>query len=973
MRHNAIVLRGFTISTVLSVLIATPVFGIGKSKQASNKSLKQTFQTEIGKEGGYRPNMVVVKFKGGRNFGAQLSSTGIASVDEVMKIHQIYELERVYKGRPIPLNLKSSVSIRSIYYAYFEGDESPVSVARALNEHPLVEYAEPLYFHYLDETPDDPQFSQQNFFNIIHAPEAWDVVKGEQGNVVVAIVDGGTDIDHPDIAANLWTNPGEIPSNGIDDDNNGFVDDVNGWNFANSSNDPSGLAATPENADHGTHTAGIACAVTNNGVGVAGTSWNATLMPINAGNPTKDLVVEFGFEGVIYAASNGADIISLSWGGPIATSFGQDAIKFATDLGVAVVASAGNDNNALQSYPASFPKVINVAATDALDQKANFSNFGSTVDMAAPGVQIRSTINNAGYAFLSGTSFSTPMTAGVIALVKTLHPQWLGLQAAEQVRVTADNIDAVNPDFAGLLGRGRLNAFRAVSETTPSIRISDVSFIDQNGNGIIQAGESIEVLVTFMNYLAPASNVNLTLTENDPFMTLTSANASITSLGTLEETTPPVSFSFNVSPVAPNGRSLNFLLEITDGTYQDTDRFSLLVEPLFGTVAINNVDVSLNNVGRIGFATLETDPQSGGIGFKFNNGPNLLFEGAIIAGTGPNRISNAARGLRAGDRALYNRDFSGAEGGDFKINTPGILTDQESFAIFEDDRSNTPMNLRITQESFAETEPPNDDFVLLRYTIENQGQTALENFYFGFFFDWDIDEANPDNVFSNLANYDIARKLGYVSFSTTFVGASVVSSDGNISYRALDNNDPGPDFAVNDGFTDEEKWQAISSGLQVTRKGPADVSHVIATGPFTIEPNDFIQLGFALLAGEGLADLRANADAAQALWDGVITAIEEPVPVLPTEFSLKQNFPNPFNPTTFIRYEIAKDSEVELTIYNLLGQKIRTLVNERQNAGFYSIQWEGKNEAGMPVSSGVYLYRLKAGDFTVSREMVLLR
>ncbi|MFQ6113820.1 MAG: T9SS type A sorting domain-containing protein, partial [bacterium] len=544
----------------------------------------------------------------------------------------------------------------------------------------------------------------------------------------------------------------------------------------------------------------------------------------------------------------------------------------------------------------------------------------------------------------------------------------------EQVRVTADNIDVVNPSFTGMLGKGRVNARRAVSETTPSIRISNVSFIDENGNGIIQRGESIEVLVTLINYLAPASNVNLTLTENDPFMTLTNASASISSLGTLEETTTPISFSFNVSSVAPNGRSLNFLLEISDGNYQDTDRFSLLVEPLFGTVAINNVDVSLNNVGRIGFATLETDPQSGGIGFKFKNGPNLLFEGAVIAGTGPDRISNAARSRRLGDNLLFDRDFSGDEGGDFQINTPGVLTDQESFAAFRDDRSNTRMNIRITQESFAVTQDPNDDFILLRYTIENQGVSALENFHFGFYFDWDIDEANSDNVFSNLANYDRTRKLGYVSFSTTFVGASVVSSDGDVSYRAIDNNDPVAFNLNSDGFSDEEKWQAISGGTQVTRKGPADVSHVIASGPFTIAPSDFVQLGFALLAGEGLTDLQANADAAKDLWEALfVTAVEDEVPGIPTQFALQQNYPNPFNPTTFIRYEIAKDGEVELTIYNSLGQKVRTLVNARQNAGFYSTQWDGTNQAGMPVSSGVYLYRLKAGDFTESRKMVLLR
>src|SRR5262249_41755021 len=154
----------------------------------------------------------------------------------------------------------------------------------------------PWWQYPLCATPNDPSYVfQANYFNSMKFPASWDIAKGSQGQAIVALVDGGTQWLHPDLQANVWTNPGEIPGNGIDDDHNGFIDDVHGWNFANDSNDPTGLPATPTNGAHGTHTAGIACAVTDNGAGVAGTSWNAKLMPINASSPSNDNIIAFGY------------------------------------------------------------------------------------------------------------------------------------------------------------------------------------------------------------------------------------------------------------------------------------------------------------------------------------------------------------------------------------------------------------------------------------------------------------------------------------------------------------------------------------------------------------------------------------------------------------------------------------------------------------------------------------------------------
>ncbi|MFQ5752120.1 MAG: S8 family serine peptidase, partial [bacterium] len=940
------------------------------------------------------------KFKNDNGFGQQITTTSMASFNKLMTLYNITKLERVIRDHQYLRNRKASAYIGSFYFGTFTGSLSPANVAKALSQDASVEYAEPLYFYHIYETPDDPIFSEQTFYNVIKLPQAWDIVKGEQGKVVIAIVDGGTDMDHPDIEANLWVNEDEIPDNGLDDDDNGFVDDVHGWNFANDSNDPTGLSNTPSNADHGTQTAGIACAVTNNNLGVAGASWNATLMPINVSSATVDQRLTGTLSGVLYAALNGADVINMSFGrseregGP--SRFEQDLLKFVSDsLNVALVAAAGNDRSTEPHYPSAYKNVLSVGATTNGDTLTTFSNYGRTVDIFAPGINIWSTIDGGSYAPReipfptpsSGTSFSCPHAVGVAALDKTQHPQWLGIQVLEQIRVTADNIDQQNPVQAGigLLGSGRVNAFRAVTDTTlPSLRISNVSFTDGNGDGIIQPGETVNVAVSLFNYLAPASNVNLTLATDDQFITVTKANATIPTIAPLTESTSPASFTFNVASNTPSAHPIPFDVDITSGNYQGREYFSLTVLPVFGTTHINNVAVTVTNIGRIGFASPETDPQSGGIGFKFKNGPNLLFEGAIMAGTSQFKLSNAARSRLVGNDIFFDKDFAPTTGGDLKINTPGLFTDQESKAIFND--SNNPgnkLNIQITQETFAKNTPPNDDFILLRYTIENQGSTTLNNFHFGFFFDWDIDADNPDNVNKNSAGYNAKRKLGYVSYLSRYVGMSVLTED-TVSYRAIYNDQNHPSntsWGLYDGFTDAEKWEAISGGVQFTSATSGDVSHVIATGPHAIEPDRTIQLGFALLAGTGLTDLWANADSAKVLWDGLFTTAirDEKGPLIPTEFALQQNFPNPFNASTRILYELAQTSEVTLKIFNLMGQEVRNFQFLHQPAGRYSVDWNGQNRAGKPVASGVYLYVLEARPdaggkkFKQSKKMILLQ
>ncbi len=958
---------------VLCLAMATITFAAGKGA-FSGRPVQQNSAI-------YAPGVVVVRFAGGQHAGEGSAAPGNTALAAILQAQGIHHLQPVL---PVEQQRRQSqaVPIANIYFAYFNHSAAPEQVAAALRRSPEVVYAEPKQIHQIAATPNDPLYLNQPFFNVVRARQAWDTVRGEQGNVVIAIVDGGTDIDHPDLAANLWRNPGEIANNGVDDDRNGFTDDVHGWNFANNSPDPTGLASTPSNADHGTHTAGIAAAVTNNNTGVAGMSWNARLMPICAGDPEADRYITFGFEGVLYAANNGADIISLSWGGYGNSAFEQDVIDYVTDLGVAVVAAAGNDNSAALHYPSAYRNVLAVANTTNDDLKYSASNYGTWVDVTAPGTGILSTISNGNYVNYSGTSMSCPLVAGLVALVRTQHPEWNGLQAAEQVRVTADDIDARNPSYAGLLGRGRINAERAVTASSPAVRLTSVSFTETDGDGVIEPGETVAVTVTLRNYLAPASNLSLTLSESDNYATVTTATTTLAGLGTLQQAVAPEPLRFTVANNAPSGHPIAFTLNIATAGYQDVDRFTLTVLPAAGAANINNVATTVTNIGRLG--SLDPSDAGSGLGFRFRGGPSLLFEGSLIAGTGPTQISNAARGLIAGNQQLNDQDFTAAAGGDLRVSTPGNRTDQESIGIFEDRAANNPMNIRVTQETFAQKDAPNDDFILLHYSIENLNAEPLNNFHFGVFFDWDIDGGS---FATNKTGHDAARRLGYAFDSgagpKTFAGMSLVSA-GNFNYTAI-YNDPQArgftGFALHDGFTDSEKWQAISGGVGLEAAGPADISFVIAAGPFAIPARGTITVGFALLAGENLSDLQSNADAAQELWRSLFaTQVADPRdPGLPTAFGLAQSFPNPFpvrderGANTTIAFQLPVAETVTLEIYDVLGQKVRTLVQDRRTAGFYRVTWDGRSAAGWLVQNGVYFYRLTAGSFVQTRKLVVMR
>ncbi len=320
--------------------------------------------------------------------------------------------------------------------------ENVLDVVAELERDPRVEYAQPdLLYELQATTPNDPRLGEQWALEAIRAPEAWDRGTGSP-SVVVAVLDTGIALGHEDLAANLWVNPGEIAGNGIDDDGNGYVDDVHGWNFLSS-------GAPHDDVGHGSHVAGIVGAAGDNATGISGVNWSVGIMPLKICQQFCSLSAEVA--ALEYAVEKGAKVVNASFGGFYGgTAAEEDAIAAAGAAGVLYVAAAGNDandNDVRAVHPAGYdlPNIVSVAATTSEETLATFSNYGATsVDLAAPGHEILSTVPG-GYESFSGTSMAAPHVAGGAALLWSQNPTWTLAEIRSRLLATARPVD----DLAG--------------------------------------------------------------------------------------------------------------------------------------------------------------------------------------------------------------------------------------------------------------------------------------------------------------------------------------------------------------------------------------------------------------------------------------------------------------------------------------------------------------------------------------------
>jgi subtilisin family serine protease len=477
------------------LLVAIALPNVSRAKLQSSSALVAQSSQAQKSNGNFVPGEVIVRFretsaagKGEASIANLQSENGEQFAINIEPLNHAADVEGLRLARVAPENTMRAVE--------------------ALRARPDVLYAEPNYRRYKEAVPNDPSYSLlyalknagQSGGTVgadIKAEPAWNITTGNR-SVVVGVIDEGVDINHPDLVHNIWTNPAEIPGNGIDDDGDGLIDDVHGWDFLNDDNSVYDGSAV---SVHGTHVSGIIGAEGNNGVGVVGVNWQVTLLPLkflgDGGGDDADAIKAILFAKklrdmwVSSGGTKGANIrvLSNSWGGGGNSLALRDAIQAANDSGILFVAASGNDAVSTDSaphFPSSYSvaNIISVSSTDRFDTQSSFSNYGSnSVHIAAPGSSIYSTMPNNSYGFLSGTSMATPYVSSVAALVCAANPN-ISLKGLRSVILFGGDVLPSLSD-KNLTG-SRLNALGALqsateNDTTAPGAIGDLHVTGQSG------------------------------------------------------------------------------------------------------------------------------------------------------------------------------------------------------------------------------------------------------------------------------------------------------------------------------------------------------------------------------------------------------------------------------------------------------------------------------------------------------------
>ena len=780
----------------------------------------------------------------------------------------------------------------------------PLAKARALLlSSGTVEYVEPLYIRqplgqYVPNDPgaNPPAAPGQYYLKAIKAYEAWDLYKGDP-NIVIGLTDGGARLTHEDLRNQVRRNLAD-PVDGIDNDEDGYVDNYEGWDLANNDRDAGFDARASRGAIlHGSWVAGIMAGEADNGRGVAGVGFRTRFLPLSI-YPTTAAGSFGGYEAIVYAADHGCQVINLSWGAPGGYSrFEQDVITYAAvTRDVVVVAAAGNAHADVKFYPASYEHVISVSAVDALD-RLTLATFNRRVDITAPGLNIL-TVRGAGtgsgagptdadYEYIGyGTSFSAPQVSGAAALVRGRFPRYTAAQVVAQLRQTADNVEALpaNAPVRGRMGMGRLNVLRALSETDRrEARVVRSRFGPARVAYV--AGELVQVSASIVNLLAPLQDVRVELSSLSPYLTVEQERFAAGSLAPLDSAHNRAA-PFRVR-VAGQGIPLNttatlrYRVTAADG-YESFDYVDIKLNPDYVTLDAGNLALTLTSRGSLGYDDLSGELGEGAV---YRGGVPLLSEGGLLLATSASRVSDRLRGApRGSSRQSFfslsqaRRRLAGPTAGPITGPTTGLAAgpvlaaaaDQEARVFFQDSLPalnpvpGRSLGVRVRLRGLSWAAAPRRDFVLLEYTLKNIGPDPLEPLLAGLFMDWDL----PGDAARNTAVWDEARQLGYCydpAAARQFAGVRLLRGGTPLTY-AIDNNAPvGTPVHFGNGFSRAEKFLTLSSGTTVPTAGTgsgADVSQVVGAHLGRVAAGDSVTVVFAVVAAPTLAGLQAAADAA---------------------------------------------------------------------------------------------------------------
>ncbi len=973
--------------------------GTNKSRNGTGQSAGQGAGQHTGQGAGLDPASGPAAI-----LSAHMETFGLSSMKPVFRQGTSREIMRYKRAGSDPELLQElAAGLERTYFIRYTSADDPLELSREIRKLPGVIYAEPHYVHEITEEfrPNDPliglddydYFAFQNFYR------AWAVSQGST-DVVIAIVDSGVYYDHPDLINKLWRNPepgradSYFPTWEIQND-------TIGWNFWESGDvfagEPPVQNGNPVGnySTHGTHVAGTAAAETDNGIGVAGTGFHATFMPIKTGG-TREYPrnIAYGYPGILYAAVNDADIINCSFGGTNFSEFGQDVVAYATASGSLVVAAAGNNGSDVLFYPAAFDDVLTVGSVnrDLNNVISQFSNYGYYVDVFATGERIASTFFRfieeenrwePQYGLSTGTSMAAPIVSGLAALIKADNPDWSPQRIAGQIRTNANPINNINPDkiYDNKLGMGLIDAYAALVNIKPGLRITDYTFETDDG-GKINLGQKGNLILEGINYGARTSASTLTLEVLQEGINIDPATRTTSAINTGQEFT--VTFDIDISLDYRLDEIPLFRLDLSELASDYNDFHMIEYERLmFDIIDINTITTSFSSDGTIGY--LDALSAYGGVGFLPGDYANVLFEGGLmISAVGDyDFLSDPAKvvvdQVRKTDN--INRDFLPLE--NYRFEAAPSVSDLDGNAVFKSTEHPLARDLRVKMETYAFDQPGLDQAVIVVYELINAGLNTYHDLYLGLFNDWDIRDAGNNNtgyvpgdslIYAYAPGggpYVTSAHLGAVGSAFAIDNTSPMSLDAahsredslrfGIYYR--------PDQANFDGFTKEEKRLSLTAGTERTTISGTDISLVTSTGPFTIHPYASVHTGFVYAWGETVNELRQQVAAARDLD----FRISPPGEYLHTQeladrATIYQNFPNPFNSSTIIEFHLGEPGPAEVTVYDILGRRVATLFDGVADPRVQFVTFDAAQ-----LASGVYIAVLRAEGRTDTMKMAVVR
>ena len=734
-----------------------------------------------------------------------------------------------------------------IYELRYSGNTSIYQAAALLQKTGLTEYVQPRFTAQPMAVPNDPLVAQQYHHALIKTFEAWDIEPGDS-TVLIGITDGGIQFDHEDLGNWQYNYAENI--NGIDDDGNGYIDDIAGWNSANNTNDP-----TATLSPHGMFTSGMSNATADNGLGLAGNAGLCRYVPIRIDDATG---FNYGYEGIVYAAARGCQIINASWGNTFPSPATEEAIRYATvNQGVLIVAACGNSGLNEKYYPAFYENVMSVGATGSTDVKWSGSTYNTSVDIVAPGELVRSCWPFNGYDISSGTSFSSPLVAGAAALVKSHFPSYTAQQVAERLRVTADNSIYTLPGnsaWTGLMGSGRLNMLRALTDPdVPSVHFIQPVWEDAGGDQTLEAGETVHITGFYKNFLAPSSNLQAVISCSSPYVTIISGTNNPGAIGTLATVgnsgTP---FQFQIAPNAPYNLDLIFRIDYTDVNYSAFEFLEVRVNRDYLNIDINHLHTTITSRGSIGY---NADYATDGLGVTLDSSASIIYASGFMLGSSAGKVAD---NVYASTIPGYDNDFVRQNGAKYLVNN---ANQQMVRSAYYTDSASTS-RLLVNHMATALSNEEDGHAVMMMYTVKNIGNAAANGLSAGIFTDWDI-----QNAANNQGAWDAARNLSY-AFQPGGIYAGVKVLEGPSAHAYCFNSD-GSSGSINlyDGYTGAEKFATLS-GAQTRTAAPAgDIANLIGTGSFNLAPGDSISIKYVMLIADDLTQLQAAADRAQSLFN----------------------------------------------------------------------------------------------------------